>query len=113
MLLDPASIQRFRNAIKDDKAVFIFIPSAILKEKLAKKSDPVLNSLPLGMAEHILSCPQGSGISTDADLVLKYLEGSVDEKNAYLLSLGEIRVIGVGDISIKSNPKNVGIILPQ
>lgn len=114
---DPDTLQRFRNAIRDDKATFIFVPSALLKEKLLKGDDPILNSLPKGMAEHLLSVPQGGGIATDANLVLKYLEGTLDPKNAHLLSLGEIRVCGVGDMMLKPKSKESdsgkgGIILP-
>lgn len=111
MKFDAETIQRFRNAIRDDEATFIFVPSSLLKEKLIRQDDPLLTALPIGMAEHILSCPQGSGIATDAELILQYLEGTIDKKNAYILSLGEIRVIGVGDMAIKSKPKE-GLILP-
>lgn len=104
MRLDPETLQRFRNAVRDDKATFIFVPSAALKEMILKQSDPIINSLPKGMPEHLMACPQGSGLATDADLVLKFLEGTLDEKNAYLLSLGEIRVVGVGDMFIKNPP---------
>jgi len=102
VLLTKEELQRFRNAINDDKAVFIFIPSSLLKEKLLRGDDSILNELPLGMAEILMGCPVGGGISTDGNLVMKFLDGSIDKQNGYLFSLGEIRVSGLGDMVIKA-----------
>lgn len=106
MTFNADTVQRFRNAIKDEKAIFIFVPSAILKEKLTNKSDPLLNELPDSMVGHLLSCPYGSGIATDTEMILKYLDGTLDKNNSYLFSQGEIRVLGVGGMAM-SGKRNI------
>lgn len=103
-MLDPESVAKFRKAAQDDKAVFVFIPSTRLREKIMANDDPVLSSLPPGMAEVILACPNDSGIRLDADLVIRHLTGKTDAANSYLLSLGEIRVLGSGDMVIQTPP---------
>lgn len=46
MKMDPQTLQRFKNATKDDEVVFLFMPSANLKQKLAQGNDPILNQIP-------------------------------------------------------------------
>ena len=104
--LDPNQMQRFRNAVQDEKASFYFVPSSDLKMKIVKNDDPIISQLPQTVKEALLLCKDGAGIVTDSKLVLSFLEGTADERNAYMLSLGEIRVLGVGDMNLTSgSPK--------
>ncbi len=101
MKLDPISLQRFRNAIKDDKATFYFVPSPQLRQKVAAGNDPILSQMPKQKIEALLLSDNGSGVVLDPEMVMMYLEDKLDERNAYLFGLGEIRVAGVRDMSIK------------
>ncbi len=96
--MTPEQMQRFRNAIKDNKVDFYFIPSGKMKIKLLEKQDDILNKLPASMITSILSCGPGDGFLIESSLVTKYLDGSLDSNNAYFLSLGEIRVGGIIDM---------------
>jgi len=86
--------QKIVNAVKDKKAQFIFIPSRDLKDKIAKGGDPMLGQLPEGMPAILLGCPDGKGISLSPNLVIKIVNGTIDKRNSYLLSLGEVIVKG-------------------
>jgi hypothetical protein len=98
-------LQRFKKAIQDEKVQFYFVPNSILKEKVIKGDDPIISQLPKNMKEAVLLCENGNGIYTSSKLVLSFLNNTIDENNKYFLSLGEIRVVGVGDMKISSDIK--------
>lgn len=100
MNLSSEQIAKFAKAASDDNAVFCFVPSSLLREKLSSGLDLILSQLPEGMPRIILECPSGQGIRIDGSLVLRYLEGKLDQKNTYLLGLGEILVLNSGDMKI-------------
>jgi len=69
---------------------FFFVPSAKLKEAVLRGTDPKVQGMPDGMKLLIL---EGQGIAIQKRLVYELLVGTLDEKNEFILSNGEIRVI--------------------
>lgn len=100
MKMDPQTLQRFKNATKDDEVVFLFMPSANLKQKLAQGNDPILNQIPKQHIEALFLCGEAIGLPLKTKMVIDYLEGTLDERNEYMLSLGEIRVVGIADMKL-------------
>jgi len=103
--MKPEDIERFRKAVKDDKATFFFVPNNLLKDKITEGKDPILTKLPKYVIETLLICGNNSGILIDTNMVVSYLNNKLDKNNAYLLSMGEVRVAGVGDMVLK--PKKI------
>tara|TARA_B100001778_G_scaffold334404_1_gene345606 strand:+ start:2733 stop:3047 length:315 start_codon:yes stop_codon:yes gene_type:complete len=93
MSFTPEQRQQLRNAIEDPRTDFVFIPSAELKRRIATGNDPRLSKLASKLIVTILELSSDQGILLGKDLVLKYVEGSVDDNHQYILGLGEIRVI--------------------
>lgn len=103
---DHQQMQRFRKAVNDDEATFFFVPSSDLKRIVTSNDDPIISQLPQHVKEAILLCREGDGIVTDSKLVLSFIEGTIDERNGYMLRMGEIRIVGVGDMKLKNkSPK--------
>lgn len=85
--------QQLMNAVEDPKTEFVFLPSAELKKRIASGTDPMLTKLSSKLVVTMLELPSDQGIRLDKKLILKYINGSIDEKHSYVFSLGEIRVI--------------------
>ena len=85
--------QQLKNAIKDSNTDFVFLPSAELKQNIAKGNDPKLSKLASKLIVTILQMSNDQGILLSKDLVLKDVEGNIDENHQYVLNSGEIRVI--------------------
>lgn len=91
--LSSEQILRLRNAVLDPKSLFCFIPFASLRDRIAAGSDEVINSLPQNIKEVFLSMPNGAGLAITNDMVMRYLDDTIDEKNKKILDQGEIRII--------------------
>jgi len=100
MTLTADQKNKFKKAV-DGGATFMFRPYASIKSLIAGGNDPIISSLPDFMKEAILMCLDGQGIWLDPKFIIKKLEGNLDSKNSYILSMGEIRVVGAGDFVIK------------
>lgn len=85
-------------ALNDPKITIYFVPSANLKDKVSRDSDPILSKLSSGMKAAILSCTDGIGINLDPSLVLKFIDQTIDNNNKYWLSMGDIKILGYGDV---------------
>jgi len=80
---------------------FYFIPSTELKNRIARGGDLIIDQLPALARKVILTLPTDKGISLYSPTVLKYLEGTLDQRNSYILDLGEIRIQNYGEVVIK------------
>lgn len=104
--MTPEQKEKFAKALRDNSLVFYFVPSLDLLNRLTLGSDAMLEKLAKWMKIALLNCEQGKGITLDPSLVMKFVDGTVDSRNAYWLKMGEIRVLGAGDLVInKINPK--------
>jgi hypothetical protein len=88
--------QQIRNAVEDPNVEFVFIPSAELKRRIASGTDIRLSKLAKKLMVTILDLPSDQAIRLDKSLVLRAVEGTLDENHEYVFSLGEIRVLNAG-----------------
>lgn len=93
MQLTAEQKQKLKKAIDDPATEFIFIPSATLKERIAKGNDPHLAGLSPVMCRTFLEMPHSAAIAIDKTLVMKYVTGEIDKGHDYVFSLGELRVL--------------------
>ena len=94
---------KIRQMIKYHDPEFYFVPSAKLREIVAKGERLEIQGLPKSFKMMMLKNPPNP-ISIDAMLVLKYINGSIDEKNKFLFDNGVLRVI---DNTFTINKENV------
>ena len=96
MSYTPEQRQQIRNAIEDPSVEFVFIPSAELKRRIASGSDPRLMKLANKLMVTMLELTSDQAIRLDKSLVLKAVEGTLDDNHEYVFGLGEIRVLNAG-----------------
>lgn len=90
LIYNMLSDTQLRNAIMDNKCVFFVLPTAILKEKIIKASDEKINQLPNELKTLFL---EDKGFYVENDMISKFVDGTLDEKNKYLLSMCDVRVM--------------------
>jgi hypothetical protein len=91
--------EKTRNAINDPNVVWFLLPTPQLKKMIAEDEHPLIKALPQPIKIEFLA---GHGWTLDTQMVIKFIEGRLDEKNTFLLKLGEIRVFGAEEVMIKS-----------
>tara|TARA_Y100000310_G_scaffold188861_1_gene188850 strand:- start:5056 stop:5457 length:402 start_codon:yes stop_codon:yes gene_type:complete len=69
---------------------FYFLPSARLRELVLKGEHPNVKTLPKAYVQLFL---EGKAVMVENQMVINYLEGTGTAQNAWLLDLGEIRVV--------------------
>jgi len=90
-------IQRIRNAVKDNKVEFYFIPSARLKDLILQNTHQVIQKLPQDLKVIFL---QSQGVSITNDMVMDFIDGTIDNNNKFILDNGEIRVVDNNDLRL-------------
>ena len=94
--------EKILNAIQDPNIEFVFVPSPKLKELVTQNEHPHIQSLPEHMKIAILSVTEGNAIGPiDNQMVLKYLKGTLDARQKFILDHSEVRVRGFLDIGTK------------
>lgn len=84
--------EKLDKAIDDPDTEFVFVPSAILKDRIASGADPRLQKLASKLVVTILQMPHGASLALDKALVKKIVNNELDANHAYVFSMGEIRV---------------------
>lgn len=90
-------VQKIRNAINSDDVEFYFLPNARLKDTILQNVHPIIKELP---QENKVTFLEGKGMYISKDMVLKFIDGSIDKKNKFILESGEIRVINNSDLRL-------------
>ena len=85
----------------EDEVEFFFLPSAELKNKIARGGDPILDKLPPLAKKCLLEVPYGKGLALYRPMVIKYIDGTLDKDNSYIFDMGEIRVQNANELMIK------------
>jgi hypothetical protein len=85
-----------------DEVEFYFLPSPELKRRIIRGDDPIIAKLPYLARKIFLELKEGQGVALYTPMVLKYIDGTLDEKNSYIFDLGEIRIRNEHDIMIKA-----------
>ena len=83
-------LPEIRKILFDDNVEIFFIPSTNLRNLVAKGQHPLLVGMPDAFKAIIL---EGKGMLMQKLMVYKWLTGSLDEKNAFVLSNGELRIL--------------------
>lgn len=95
-------IAKIKQSIEGKIVPFYFVPSAKLLEMCALNQHPWVQAL--GKSRDIFL--KGDTYLLHQDMIVKYLEGTLDERNTWLLSMGDIRVYGVTDPIVKKEKNN-------
>jgi len=92
-------LQRIRNAVKDENVEFYFIPNARLKDLILQNSHPVIQELPQDIKVIFL---QSQGIAISNNMVMGFIDGTIDNNNKFVLDNGEIRVVDNNDLRLSA-----------
>ncbi|MAG25682.1 hypothetical protein CMI47_08905 [Candidatus Pacearchaeota archaeon] len=93
-------LKRIRNAIKDEKVEFYFIPSARLKDLILQNSHPIIQKLPQDLKVVFL---QSKAVAITNDMVMNFIDETIDDNNKFILDNGEIRVVDNNDLRLSAS----------
>jgi hypothetical protein len=79
---------------------FKFTPSGRLSELILKNEHPNVKSLPIAYKALFL---KGEPVVIQSQMIIDYIEGTLDKKNKWLLDNGEITCVDNSIIIIKEN----------
>lgn len=85
-----------RAKLANRDVVFFFRPSAKLCEMIAKNEHPLIKTLPDAYKAMFLEdglTSNGSAPLVQSEMVVQYLEGTLDAANKFILDNGEIRTV--------------------
>jgi len=85
------NLHKIKKSLENREVKIYFLPSKKLKEKIALNNDPMIKGIPESFVSMLLS---GKGIIIQKRMLYDWLAGDLDKKNSYILSNGEIKVVG-------------------
>ena len=91
------NLPKIKEALLNVNIKVYFVPSEELKKELSLDNNPLLKGIPKSYISVFL---ENKGIIIQKRMLFEWLEGSLDKKNSYILSNGEIKIIGT-DKNIK------------
>jgi len=92
------NLPKIKKSLLDTNIVIYFVPSDKLKKELLSGTNPLLQGIPKSYVSVFL---EGKGLIIQKRMLFEWLEGKLDDKNSYMLSNGEIKVVG-GTTNIKN-----------
>ena len=99
-------MKKIESFIMRDDILLYFLPSSKLKNIVAQGEAKILKGMP---DKHKASILSGEGIYVQKRMVMDWIKGKLDEKNSFILSNGDIRMIAKkNDDSVQNT--NVPII---
>jgi hypothetical protein len=93
---------KFKELGIENEVEFYFVPSSKLKQLIVQGGDPIIDKLPQLARKCILELQDGKGLPMYTPTVLKYIDGTLDMYNKYLLDMGELRVQNEGQLMLKA-----------
>lgn len=84
-----ANIGKIKDLLSKENIHIFFVASPALIDAIVKDENPLVKGLPNSHKEILIS---GDGLKISSSLVLKWIDGTLDEKNKFILSNGDIRV---------------------
>jgi len=84
------NLPKIKEIIIKDNVRLYFVPSTHLRDLISKGVHPLLKDMPKPRKMEILS---GQGIFIQKRLVWEWLSNKLDDRNSFILSNGEVRVI--------------------
>jgi len=85
------NLPKIKEALLDTNIKIYFVPSEKLKKELSLGNNPLLIDMPVPYISVFL---ENKGLVIQKRMLFDWLDGSLDEKNSYILSNGEIKIIG-------------------
>jgi len=85
--LTPEQLKRVRAILNQDDPPFVFVPSSDFRQLIARGGHHIADQLPEKIKVAYLS---GQGLRIDKEMVMKWLDETLDEKNAFMLNNGSI-----------------------
>jgi len=95
-------LSAIKEKISREDIEFFYVPSSDIRNRLIKGDDAELNRINKDLKVIIID---GHSFRISKDMVIKYVEGTLDRMNTFMLDNGEIRV--EGSPGIKFGGKNV------
>jgi len=92
------NLPKIKKALLDQNIVIYFIPSDKLKKEMLAGTNPLLQGIPKSYVSAFL---ENKGLVIQKRMLFEWLEGKLDDKNSYILSNGEVKVVG-GTTNIKN-----------
>jgi hypothetical protein len=84
------NIEKIKNILNRKDVHIYFVPSSSLKELVSKGEHPFVKGIPNNRKAEILS---GGGVLIQKRMLYRWLNDELDDKNSWILSNGDIRVI--------------------
>ena len=94
--LTKEDVKKLKENLVHRDVTFFFIPSAKLCDMIIKNEHPLIQKLPKEYKAMFLEdkiSGKRSAPLIQSEMVVKYLEGTLDESNKFILDNGEIRTI--------------------
>jgi len=95
--LSQDQIEELREKLKYDDIIFFIVPSQQLNEMIVNGGSPLLKDLASNIRLPIL---EGKGVIISNKMIVDWIEGKLDLKNAFMLNNSEIRVLGAGNFKV-------------
>ena len=88
--LSKEEIGKLKQQVRGKDIYFMFIPSPQLCEAIIQNQHPYIQKLPAPFKDIMID---QKAIRLDGEMIIKYLEGTLDAGNIFILDQGEVRVI--------------------
>jgi hypothetical protein len=89
---------KLRNALNDPGVELFFIPTPYLRQLVAEGTHPAVSNMVDDAKRDLLS---GHGIAMEAQMVIDFLDGKLDERFAFILRNSDIRILGAEEVLIR------------
>ena len=84
------NLPKIKKALLDTSISIYFVPSKKLKKELLDGNNPLLTGIPTTFVSILL---ENKGLVIQKQMLFKWLEGTLDQKNSYMLSNGEVKIV--------------------
>jgi len=84
------NLPKIKKALLNKDISIYFVPSEKLKKELIAGNNPLLQGMPKVFITILL---ENKGLVIQKQMLFKWLEGTLDQKNSYMLSNGEVKIV--------------------
>ena len=96
--LSKKEIIKLKDKLKQKDIPFVYVPSSLIKEMVLKGDlHPTIFKLP---KEYKLAFLQDRGLRIESQLLIQWLEGTIDEHHKFMFDNGFITIEGEGNFKI-------------
>jgi hypothetical protein len=95
-----ANLPKIREILKNDLVEVFVLPTAKLREMILKNEHPIIQKLGPSTKKVFL---QGNGLLIQKKMIWNWINGTLDENHAFILSLSEVRIREDGNVLLGQN----------